>query len=293
MVATPGSLILSFLLGLLALSGFLAAMFLLRRAFVTPKLAEVRTSGVVVRPALTPKAAQSRRRLLIFLGIGLGFLVFGGHTLVSLLHASDGDAPRDEFGPITRRVNGPSGAELAVQESGAEGAPRLVFTHGWGADRREWDYARRRLENRYRVVTWDLPGLGQSGPVPNGDYSLPKLAADLSAVVDSTGAQPAVLVGHSIGGMINLTLCQIGGGSPGSNVAGIVQLNTSYTNPVKTVKGHETQEKLQKPVYEPLLHVIAATSPVMRGLGWLRLPVRVGASAVEIELRGHRDLGTT
>jgi pimeloyl-ACP methyl ester carboxylesterase len=52
-------------------------------------------------------------------------------------------------------------------------------------------------------------------------------------------------------------------------VQGIVQLNTTYTNPVRTVKGHELQERLQEPVYEPLLHVITAVSPVVRGLNWL------------------------
>ena len=48
------------------------------------------------------------------------------------------------------------------------------------------------------------------------------MASDLRAVMDATGSQPAVLVGHSIGGMINLTLCKENAGRPGSNVSGIV-----------------------------------------------------------------------
>ena len=69
--------------------------------------------------------------------------------------------------------------------------------------------------------------------------------------------------------MINLTVCKQNGDTPSANVRGIVQLNTSYTNPVRTTKGHELHETLQKPVYEPLLHVITAISPVVRGLNWL------------------------
>lgn len=70
------------------------------------------------------------------------------------------------------------------------------------------------------MIAWGLPGLGQSEPIPSGDYSLSNLAADLRSVVSATGSQPAILVGHSIGGMINLTLCKQGYGAP--DLAGIV-----------------------------------------------------------------------
>lgn len=46
-------------------------------------------------------------------------------------------------------------------------------------------------------------------------------------------------------------------------------MNTSYTNLVKTTKSNSLHEKLQKPVYEPLLHGILALSPIVRGLSWL------------------------
>jgi pimeloyl-ACP methyl ester carboxylesterase len=214
------------------------------------------------------EGARRRRRTLVGVALAMLICVGFGRNLVSLLRPS-GDTPQDAFGTVTKRITGPSGAELAVEESGPQDAPRIILTHGWGADRREWSYARRRLEGRFRVISWDLPGLGQSKPIPSGNYALENMAADLRAVVDATGSQPAILVGHSIGGMLNLTLCKQNGGAPGANVQGIVQLNTTYTNPVRTMEGHELQEKLQKPVYEPLLHVITAISPVVRGLNWL------------------------
>ncbi|HYO79770.1 MAG TPA: alpha/beta hydrolase, partial [Bryobacteraceae bacterium] len=266
-VATPFQLLAPLLLGLIALAMLGAAAFLLLRTRKTPLVAG-RRGDAVVHERISRAGARWRRRTLV--GIALAMLLgvgFGRH-LVSLVRPS-GDAPQDAFGAVTRRVTGPSGAELAVEESGPQDAPRIIFTHGWGADRREWSYARRRLEDRFRVVAWDLPGLGQSKPIPSGDYALENMAADLRAVIDATGSQPAILVGHSIGGMLNLTLCKRNGGAPGANVQGIVQLNTTYTNPVRTVKGHELQEKLQKPVYEPLLHVITEHSPVVRGVNWL------------------------
>lgn len=267
MVATPLQLLVPLFLGLLALAMVGAAAFVLMRARKTPVVANRRGEAVVHEP-MSRDSARWRRRTLVGIGLALLLWVGFGRNLVSMLRRS-GDAPRDSFGSVTRRVTGPSGAELAIEESGPLSAPRIILTHGWGADRREWSYARDRLQDRFRVVAWDLPGLGQSTPIPSGNYALENMAADLRAVIDATGSQPAVLVGHSIGGMINLTLCKQNGGAPGSNVQGIVQLNTTYTNPVRTVKAHEVQEKLQKPVYEPLLHVISAISPVVRALTWL------------------------
>jgi pimeloyl-ACP methyl ester carboxylesterase len=268
MVVTAGQILAPILLGLLALALVLAAAFLLYRLRTVPVVVD-KKRDVVTRHPLAEGPTRSRRRILVGIALALLLWVGLGSFVVSLLRPSSKDGPQDSFGPVTRRITGPSGAALAIEESGPQNAPRIVLTHGWGADRREWSYARRRLEDRFRVITWDLPGLGQSQPIPSGDYALTNMASDLRAVLEATGTQPAILVGHSIGGMINLTLCKQNGGSPGANVNGIVQLNTSYTNPVKTIKGHEMQEKLQKPVYEPLLHVITFASPLVRGLNWL------------------------
>ncbi|MEJ7606222.1 MAG: alpha/beta hydrolase [Bryobacteraceae bacterium] len=104
---------------------------------------------------------------------------------------------------------------------------------------------------------------------PKGDYALETMARDLQSVVDQTGDSPALLIGHSIGGMINLTFCRVSPTHLGQPVKGIVQLNTSYTNPVKTTPTPEPDQALQKPVYEPLLHAIVFLSPVVRVLNWL------------------------
>ena len=264
MVLTPFSIILSACLGLLALVGFGVGLALLRRANRRPVAVVDRATGARVGV----ERFGGRNAVLLAIALALMVLPLFGRHVVSLLRPTSGDVPPMEAGGSARRVKGASGADLAVEEMGPEGAPRLVFTHGWGADRREWHWAREKLSRQFRVVTWDLPGLGQSTEIPNGDYALEKLAGDLQTVVRETGSGPAVLVGHSIGGMINLTVCRLGGGHPPAGVVGIVQLNTTYTNPVKTVKGHETAEALQKPVFEPLLHLFIGVSPLIRVLNW-------------------------
>src|SRR5947209_17517989 len=95
------------------------------------------------------------------------------------------------------------------------------------------------------------------------------MARDLRAILSVANGRPVVLVGHSIGGMINLTFCRLFPELLGREVAGIVQLDTTYTNPVKTTNHSRLSQALQKPVAEPLLHTMIALSPLMHAMFWL------------------------
>jgi 3-oxoadipate enol-lactonase len=59
-----------------------------------------------------------------------------------------------------------------------------------------------RLVDSARSIVWDLPGYG--GKPLHGSLTFPGLAAALSADLDAQGATPAVVLGHSIGGMLAL-----------------------------------------------------------------------------------------
>jgi pimeloyl-ACP methyl ester carboxylesterase len=98
---------------------------------------------------------------------------------------------------------------------------------------------------------------------------LEKMAADLDSVLSVAGGKPVILVGHSIGGMINLTFCRLFPDQLGHQVIGIAQIDTSYTNPVTTTKDASLSQALQKPVAEPLLHAMIWFSPLVRAMNWL------------------------
>lgn len=55
------------------------------------------------------------------------------------------------------------------------------------------------LANKYRVVTLDLPGHGQSGSPADGKFSMDLFARAVEAVRDEAKADKIVLVGHSMG----------------------------------------------------------------------------------------------
>jgi 3-oxoadipate enol-lactonase len=68
-----------------------------------------------------------------------------------------------------------------------------------------WDPQVPALAERYRVVTYDVRGHGDS-PAPPGPYTLDDLADDVVAVLDEAGAERAHLVGVSLGGMTAMRL---------------------------------------------------------------------------------------
>jgi sigma-B regulation protein RsbQ len=93
-----------------------------------------------------------------------------------------------------------------VQVSG-KGAAAMVFVHGFGCDQTMWRFLAPAYHGRFRVVTYDLTGCGQSdlSAYDRARYdSLHGHAADLLEIVDSVAAGPAVVVGHSVGATIGM-----------------------------------------------------------------------------------------
>ena len=180
-----------------------------------------------------------------------------------LLRRPGPDDPRDLRTGEVHRLARPDGSELRVETYGPADGPPVVLTHGWGLDGCEWYYAKKELAG-CRLIVWDLPGLGLSTEPADHDYSLENLARDLDAVVGVAGGRPVVLVGHSIGGMISLTHAKLFPEALGTRVCGLVLVNTTYTNPVRTTRMAGLKTALQKPLIEPLLHLTIAVSPLVR-----------------------------
>jgi pimeloyl-ACP methyl ester carboxylesterase len=179
------------------------------------------------------RALQVRDDWRLYTGLGLLAWSFLGRYVVRLLLArGDTEPTRAERGE-GQMVAGASGSSLYVESHGRSGAPLIIFTHGWGMDSTFWYYARRALGDRFRLLLWDLPGLGRSKLPPDGRVELSRFAQDLAGLVEATG-EPVVLVGHSIGGMTIQTLVRDHPALHG-RLRGVVLLDTTYTNPLKTM----------------------------------------------------------
>jgi len=98
----------------------------------------------------------------------------------------------------SRRLERNDGGWLRYATVGA-GEP-VVFIHGFGLDCAMWDPQWRAFAEHHRVIRYDLRGYGGSS-LPQRRYSH---VDDLLALIDFLGAQPAHLVGLSLGGRVAL-----------------------------------------------------------------------------------------
>jgi 3-oxoadipate enol-lactonase len=85
-------------------------------------------------------------------------------------------------------------------EAQGSGAP-LLLVQGLGYTRAGWGPARERLAERYRVVSYDNRGVGES-EIPRGPYTVEQMAGDALQVLDEAGIECAHVVSASLGGMI-------------------------------------------------------------------------------------------
>lgn len=94
------------------------------------------------------------------------------------------------------------GLRLHVRDSGPKDAPAIVMMHGFGSSLHTWDAWAQALGGGHRVIRFDLPGFGLTGPDPTGDYSDRRSLEVLSALMDRLGVARVSLIGNSIGGRI-------------------------------------------------------------------------------------------
>lgn len=103
--------------------------------------------------------------------------------------------------------------EFTEQEANPEN-PVLVFLHGWLLSHHYWTPMVEQLRDRYRCLTYDLRGFGDSQASASSgertcdrawdDYTLEAYAQDLVILLKELNIKNAWLVGHSLGGSIAL-----------------------------------------------------------------------------------------
>ncbi len=86
--------------------------------------------------------------------------------------------------------------------SGPADAPVIVLVHGLGLNRHVWGKYIARLAQRYRVLSYDLYGHGESAPPP-GTPSLTTFSEQLFELLDELAIECCSIIGFSLGGMIN------------------------------------------------------------------------------------------
>ncbi len=98
-------------------------------------------------------------------------------------------------------------ARNRVTVTGAEGAPAIMFAHGFGCDQHMWRQVAPAFEADHRVVLFDHVGAGRSDLTaydPEKYASLDGYAADVVEILEALDLGPVVFVGHSVSAMIGV-----------------------------------------------------------------------------------------
>ncbi len=95
------------------------------------------------------------------------------------------------------------GQQVHLRDEGPRDDPEpMVLLHGTSASLHTWDGWAEALKPAHRVIRFDLPGFGLTGPAADGDYTIGAYVRFTVAVLDALGVRRAVLAGNSLGGNI-------------------------------------------------------------------------------------------
>lgn len=89
---------------------------------------------------------------------------------------------------------------IAYRHRTGGGGPCVVFANSLGSDHSLWDDVIAELGGGFDTLTYDLRGHGLSA-VSQG-YTVPDMANDLIALIESLGLHDVILCGVSVGGMV-------------------------------------------------------------------------------------------
>jgi len=134
-----------------------------------------------------------------------------------------------------------NGISMAYSDRGI-GLP-LVFVHAFPLNRTMWRPQEEALASRFRVITVDLRGHGDSD-APLWHYTLDQAAEDVRAVIDHLSIGQAVFVGLSMGGYVLFALYR----KYSERVKGVVLADTRAQ--ADTPEGREARFQMAQVAYK-------------------------------------------
>ncbi len=144
------------------------------------------------------------RGVLAILGLTLtlfaGFIALNWQSDIPLQALTERWAqPPSEF----IEVNGQS---IHIRDEGPKSDPLpIVLLHGTSASLHTWDGWTAALNDQHRVIRFDLPGFGLTGPAIDNNYSKDAYVQFVLSVLDAKGVEKCILAGNSLGGNIAWT----------------------------------------------------------------------------------------
>lgn len=202
-----------------------------------------------------PLKRSRGRRALVALGIAGVISAVTKAAAVRLERMPDPEAGEQLSEPLGEKghyVRSFDRARVYTEEIGQ--GENLVLVHGWFCNTDMWHYQKKLLADRYHIVCYDQRGHRRSECPECKAFTSEELALDLKAVLDDQiGDEPAVLVGHSMGGISILRFLQMFPEELGERVKGVALVDTTNVPMSETMLGGRALDSIQKPFVEPIM----------------------------------------
>ena len=145
-------------------------------------------------------------KILKFLGIGL-LALFAFNAIGVLIAAwMYRDIPAAElearYLSESSRFLNVDGVRMHYRDEGQ--GPVLVLIHANFSNLIDWDLVVAELLEDHRVIRFDMPSHGLTGPDPSGDYTLARTIAITEEFVDALGLESFSIGGTSLGGTVSI-----------------------------------------------------------------------------------------
>jgi pimeloyl-ACP methyl ester carboxylesterase len=138
----------------------------------------------------------------------------------------------------------------------------LLLIHGTSSSLRTWDGVTAQMKSQYRIIRFDLPGFGLTGPNPNRDYSTSYYNQVIDSLLTALHVSRVIIVGNSLGGAI---ATQYAIYQP-AKVRGLVLVDAAGLPPAKKTTGAIGFKLAQMPIINRLLTIITPRELVKKSL---------------------------
>ena len=139
-----------------------------------------------------------------FKALGIIFLILIFITIYNSIYF---DIPKNEI--IAKHANGASefitledGSLIHIRDEGNKNGKTIVMVHGFNGSLFNYELLIPHLNDRYRILSLDLPAHGLTGAVKSDFYSHDGFEDVIKEVVKIQGIDEFYLIGHSMGGMV-------------------------------------------------------------------------------------------
>ncbi len=118
------------------------------------------------------------------------------------------DTDRDEMiakygGASPMFADGAGGLKVHWRDEGCRDCPAIIMLHGTSSSLHAFEPLVERLGGEFRIITYDQPGYGLTGPHPRDDYSAAGMFEALNAVANAAKLDHFYLGGNSMGGWVS------------------------------------------------------------------------------------------